>query len=83
MTTESEILEWLITTIAHETNCEPASIDPTKSAHTLGIDSALIVSLTSDLEAKFGLPLDLSVLYAQPSLAAFAAHLAASLPSDR
>jgi acyl carrier protein len=76
MPTSTEILDWLIATIARETHTVPEDIDPDKSVHALSIDSALVVSLTFDLEEQFGLELDLAAFYAHPSLRAFSEDLA-------
>jgi acyl carrier protein len=73
---EAEILAWLIENIARETRVAPAEIDPDMSVHALGIDSALVISLTFDLETRFGLPLDPAALFAHPNLRSFARHLA-------
>jgi len=79
-TNETEILAWLIENIARELRIEPATIDPDKAADALGIDSVLIISLSFDLEDRFGLSLDPTALFALPSLRAFATHLASALP---
>jgi len=82
MTTADETLQWLIETIARATDVPTESIDPDRSVHTLGIDSALMISLAFALEDRFGVELDAAPLFAQPSLRALANQLAQDL-ADR
>ncbi len=79
MHSEEEILQWLVAAVVKETECPPDSIDPDKSVHALGIDSALVISLTFDLETRFGITMDPTALFAQPSLRSFSRHLARHL----
>jgi acyl carrier protein len=79
MESEDDILAWLVAAVAKETKRDPAHIDADKSVHTLGIDSALVISLTFDLEDRFGVQLDPTVLFQQASLRAFARLLAEHL----
>lgn len=76
MHTEAEILDWLVTAIAKEMQIAPEAIDPSKSIHVLGIDSAMVIALTFDLETKFGVFLDLAALFQAQSLQEFATQLA-------
>lgn len=76
MYSQDEILTWLIEAIARETHCPPDSIDPDKSVHTLGVDSALVISLTFDLGDRFGVELNPTSLFEPESLRAFARDLA-------
>lgn len=79
MRSETEILQWLVAAIAKETQQTAAAIDPDKSVHALGIDSAVVISLTFDLEDRFGAALDPTAIFAHASLRDFARHLAADL----
>lgn len=79
MHSEETILAWLVETVAKETLSKPSEIDPDKSVHALGIDSALVISLTFDLEDKFGVALDPTTLFEQKSLRTFSNHLAEHL----
>ena len=81
MHSASDILQWLMAAVAKETNASVESIDPDQSVHTLGIDSALIISLTFDLEDRFEVKLDPTAIFAQPSLRAFAEALAERIAS--
>jgi acyl carrier protein len=75
MHTETAILDWLVAAIARETQTKPEAIDPSKSIHALGIDSALVISLTFDLEDTFGLLLDPTTLFQPQSLRELARQL--------
>jgi acyl carrier protein len=76
MHTAADIEEWLITAIARETQSDKTSVNPAKSVHALGIDSALVISITFDLEDKFGVLLEPTALFQDQSLRAFAVQLA-------
>ena len=82
MPTEPDITRWLISAIAKETEVDPASIDPDKSAHVLGIDSAVMVSLIFDLEDKYGVRVDPDSFFQQPSLREFSRHLVEQIESS-
>ena len=82
-TQEEEILHWLIEAIARETRCSPGDIDPDKSVHTLGIDSALVISLTFDLGDRFGVELNPTSLFEPESLRAFARELARQIEGKK
>lgn len=79
MTSETQILDWLVPAIATVTELDPATIDPDQSVHTLGIDSAAVISLTFDVEDRFNVELNPTSLFEPPSLRAFARDLAARL----
>ena len=76
MSSAAEILDWLVATVAKENGCPASALDADKSIHTLGIDSALVISLTFEMEKRFAVTLDPAAMFAQPSLRAFAAMVA-------
>ena len=75
-----EIQHWCIEHIANLLGEAPAKIDPRAEFDSLGIDSAMAVSMLLDLEEKLAdMPIPPEVLFEHGTIAEVSAHLAREL----
>ncbi|NJR59423.1 MAG: acyl carrier protein [Cyanobacteria bacterium CRU_2_1] len=74
--TAAEIQVWLISYLAELLEISPDEVDATISLHRYGLDSAVTVGLTGDLEDWLGRELDPTLLYDYPTIDALVQHLA-------
>ncbi len=74
--TAAEIQVWLISYLAELLEISLDEVDATISLHRYGLDSAVAVGLTGDLEDWLGRELDPTLLYDYPTINALVQHLA-------
>lgn len=74
--TADEIQHWLIENIARVLQLTPDEIDPAQSFEYYGMGSLEGVNLIADLEAWLSRPLDATLFWDYPTIAALAHHLA-------
>ncbi|MFB6618340.1 acyl carrier protein [Streptomyces sp. NPDC085524] len=67
---------WLTDRLAAYLDREPESIDPTVPLAVYGMDSVCGLSLCGDVEDELGIPVDPSLAWDHPTVAALAQHLA-------
>ncbi|MBD2153044.1 acyl carrier protein [Leptolyngbya sp. FACHB-16] len=72
----AEIQAWITTYLADLLEIEPDEIDVTVPFDCYGLDSAVAVGMTGDLEDWLGQKLDPTLLYDYPTVESFAHHLA-------
>jgi acyl carrier protein len=77
--TAAQIQTWIASYVADLLEVEPDEIDPTLPFDRYGLDSAVAIGLTGDLEDWLGTQLDPTLLYDYPTVAALSKHLAAEL----
>lgn len=70
------IQAWLVAKLSAQLNLDPQAIDPQQSLAQYGLDSLAMVTLAGELEDWLGHKLPNTVVYAHPSIAALAQHLA-------
>ncbi len=73
--TAAEIELWLINYLADLLDISPDQIDPTSNFDEYGLDSALAVSLTGDLEDWLGTKINPTLLYNFTTIADLSANL--------
>ncbi len=72
----AEIQSWIVSYLAELLELDPDEIDLAIPFDSYGLDSALAVGMTGDLEDWMGRELDTTLLYDYPTIAALAQHLA-------
>ena len=81
----TEILTWAQEYLADLLGSDAGSLEPDTDFDQLGIDSALAVSMLTEIEDRFGVDLPPESLFENPTLRAVAdavhAHLATAAPS--
>jgi acyl carrier protein len=75
ITNEEEIVQWCQKYIADLLEMPVEAVDPAADFDRLGIDSAIAVSLLTDLEERYGVDLPPGALFENPNLNAVAAYL--------
>ena len=70
-----ELRDWLVERLAEQLRVDPKSIDVRAPFAQLGLDSARIVGLSGELEARLGRRLDPTLLYEHPTIEALARYL--------
>ncbi|MGH9361763.1 MAG: beta-ketoacyl synthase N-terminal-like domain-containing protein, partial [Thermoanaerobaculia bacterium] len=73
---------WLVERLAAELHLDTRQIDIQAPFAQLGLDSARLVGLSGELEARLGRRLDPTLLYEHPTIAALARHLAGGKESE-
>ncbi|WP_333618875.1 polyketide synthase Pks13 [Dietzia sp.] len=73
--TVTQLREWLRNWVAQTTGQDAAGIDDDAALETYGLSSRDAVTLSGELEDKLGWPLDATVAYNYPSIAALAEYL--------
>jgi acyl carrier protein len=74
-----EILAWAQVYLADLLGSDPVSLDPDTDFDQLGIDSALAVSLLTEIEERYGVDLPPESLFENPTLGAVARSVQAQL----
>ncbi|MEV0125240.1 SDR family NAD(P)-dependent oxidoreductase [Streptomyces sp. NPDC050703] len=77
-----EVTAWLREALAAVTGRVAASVDPDLPFAAHGLRSVELVSLVGELERRFGCSLDSGVVWAHPTVAKLAAHLAGTAPGS-
>lgn len=72
-----EITDWIADYLSRDAGVPAGSIDTSASFDTFGLDSAVAIEMTGDLERWLGMPVDPMLLYDHPTVDALAGHLAA------
>ncbi len=80
--TPGAVADWLVASLARLLNCQPADIDVTASYDRLGLDSALVVQLTLDLEDWLGTPIEPGIFFDYPTIQRLAEELARRVSSN-
>lgn len=73
---KAEIQAWISSYLADLLEIDADEIDITVPFDSYGLDSAVAVGMTGDLEDWLGQPLDPTLLYDYPTVESFAHHLA-------
>jgi acyl carrier protein len=74
-----QIQDWIASYLANLLEVEPEEVDPALPFDRYGLDSAVAIGLTGDLEDWLGTQLDPTLLYDYPTVSALSKHLAAEL----
>jgi acyl carrier protein len=80
--TVAEIQEWIVSYLAELLEIESDDINVSIPFDRYGLDSAVVVGLTGDLEEWLGQKLDPTLLYDYPTIEAISQHLAQELSRD-
>lgn len=73
----TELENWFLDEIAQHTERPVAEIDPDQPFAALGLDSTVIISLTGEMEDKWGLELDPTLVFEYPSISRLLNYLEA------
>jgi acyl carrier protein len=79
---ESDISAWLTEHVANYCEKKTSEIDPAVSLADYGMDSYYAVTLTSDIECKYGLAMDPTVIWENSTVAALAAAVVRLMPTE-
>jgi acyl carrier protein len=74
--TAAEIQTWIVSYLSELLEIDPDEVDVTLPFDSYGLDSAVAVGMTGDLEDWLGTKLDPTLLYDYPTVASFSQHLA-------
>lgn len=80
---EAEIQNWITTYIANELDTDVSELDPDAGFEEFGLDSALAVGLTGDLEEWLETRVNPTIFYNYTTINSLSKHLAESLQKDR
>ncbi len=72
-----ELENWFLSEIAAQTERPVSEIDPEQPFAALGLDSTVIISLTGEMEDKWGLELDPTLVFEYPSISRLLSYLEA------
>jgi acyl carrier protein len=75
----AQIQAWIAAYLAELLEVEADDVDPSLPFDRYGLDSAVAIGLTGDLEDWLGTQLDPTLLYDYPTVAALSKHLAVEL----
>jgi acyl carrier protein len=78
-TTYQEVTTWLIDQIASHTGLPRTDISPEQPLANYGFDSVQSVSLSTDIEDEFGLPMPSTLVWDYPTIEKLAEYLVAEL----
>ncbi|MFI7667131.1 acyl carrier protein [Nocardia sp. NPDC049526] len=73
----TSIQGWLVKRVADYTERAPHQVDPAVPLAELGLDSASAVTLCGEIEDRWSLDVDPTLVFDYPTIADIAAHLAA------
>lgn len=74
---KAELENWLLTEVATQTERPMAEIDPDLPFAALGLDSTVVIALTGEMEDKWGLEIDPTLVFEYPSIARLLDYLEA------
>ena len=77
----AEIQSWIVSYLAELLELDPNEIDLAIPFDNYGLDSAIAVGMTGDLEDWMGIELDPTLLYDYPTIEVLAQHLAEEFAS--
>ncbi|PSB21040.1 phosphopantetheine-binding protein [filamentous cyanobacterium CCP1] len=72
----TEIQSWIVEYLAELLEISPDEVDVTVPFDCYGLDSAVAIGMTGDLEDWLGRKLDPTLLYDYPTVESFTQHLA-------
>jgi acyl carrier protein len=75
----AQIQSWIASYLAELLDVDAEEVDASLPFDRYGLDSAVAIGLTGDLEDWLGTQLDPTLLYDYPTVAALSKHLAAEL----
>ncbi|MEV6364043.1 acyl carrier protein [Nocardia asteroides] len=78
-TTPASIQDWLVERVADYTDRAPHQVDPATPLAELGMDSVSAVSLCGEIEDRWCLELDPTLVFDYPTIFAISAYLADEL----
>jgi acyl carrier protein len=78
----AEIQAWIASYLADILEVEPEEVEVSLPFDRYGLDSAVAIGLTGDLEDWLGTRLDPTLLYDYPTVAALSKHLAEDLAAS-
>jgi len=81
--TAPEIQEWIVSYLAELLEIKSDDINVSVPFDRYGLDSAVVVGLTGDLEEWLGQKLDPTLLYDYPTIEAISQHLAQELNNSK
>lgn len=73
----AELEDWFLAAIAAQTERPMAEIDPDLPFAALGLDSTVVIALTGEMEDKWGLEIDPTLVFEYPSIARLLDYLEA------
>ncbi len=73
--TQKQIQTWLVQYLARNLQLDPADIDPEKAFAAYGLDSAVAVSMTTDLGDWLNLELEVMLFWEYPTITSVAQYL--------
>lgn len=76
-TPTTTIRDWLVERVADYTERAPHQVDPTVALAELGIDSVSAVTLCGEIEDRWSLDIDPTLVFDYPTIADIATYLAA------
>ncbi|MFI0241442.1 acyl carrier protein [Streptomyces sp. NPDC016845] len=72
---KTELSVWLTALIADYVDADPASLDPHRPLAEAGLDSVYAVSVCADIEDTLGIPVEPTLAWDHPTIAAMAEYL--------
>ncbi|MFF5035810.1 acyl carrier protein [Nocardia salmonicida] len=73
------VQDWLVDRVADYTERAPHQVDPTIPLAELGMDSVSAVSLCGEIEDRWMLDIDPTLVFEYPTIAAIATYLTAEI----
>jgi len=73
----SELETWFLSEIAAHSERPISELDPEQPFAALGLDSTVIISLTGEMEDKWGVELDPTLVFEYPSVSRLLSYLEA------
>jgi natural product biosynthesis luciferase-like monooxygenase protein len=80
--TADDLATWLRATLAERIKISPEALDADEPFARYGLDSAAVVGIAGELEARLGRRLSPTLLYEYPTISALSRHLAAGAGPD-
>ncbi|WP_446223453.1 acyl carrier protein [Nocardia sp. IBHARD005] len=77
ITHSTTIQDWLVDRVADYTERAPHQVDPAIPLAELGMDSVSAVALCGEIEDRWMLDIDPTLVFEYPTIAAISAHLTA------
>ncbi|MFE9789191.1 acyl carrier protein [Nocardia salmonicida] len=78
-THSTTVQDWLIDRVADYTDRTPHQVDPTIPLAELGVDSVSAVALCGEIEDRWLLDIDPTLVFEYPTIAAIATYLTAEI----
>ncbi|KOG17709.1 type I polyketide synthase [Streptomyces viridochromogenes] len=81
LTTPEGVRAWLESAVAEAAGLDPLAVDPDRPLAEFGLGSRQLVTLAADLSASAGRPLDPSLIFNHPTIAALARAVSDETPT--